>query len=61
MMKEILYQEHNGEVAFEYIIITIVMTLVLFAGLNALRLQYKAKTSALGNFIANNGQTALPK
>lgn len=56
IMKEILYQEHSGAVAFEYIIVAIMMTIVLFAGLSTLRWQYKVKTSMITNFLENNGQ-----
>lgn len=55
-MQEILYQEHSGAVAFEYIIVLIMMTIVLFVGLSTIRWQYRIKTSQIRNFLQNNGQ-----
>lgn len=55
-MQEILYQEHSGTVAFEYIIVLIMMTIVLFVGLSTIRWQYRIKTSQIRNLLQNNGQ-----
>lgn len=58
-MQQILYQEHSGAVAFEYIIVIIMMTIVLFAGLSTIRWQYRVKASQIQTFLQNNGQKGI--
>ena len=51
--------EHSGAVAFEYIIILVIMAVVIFAAWNALGDVVKSKAKEIANFIKNNGQGGL--
>ena len=51
--------EHSGAVAFEYIIILVIMAVVIFAAWNALGDVVKAKATEIASFISNNGQSGL--
>lgn len=58
-MKSILTQKHQGAVAFEYIIILVIMAVVIFAAWNAMGSTVKDKGTKISNFISNNGQGEL--
>lgn len=58
-MKKILTQKHSGAVAFEYIIILVIMAVAIFAAWAVLGNQVKNKANQIGNFIKGNGQTSL--
>lgn len=58
-MKNILNQKHAGAVAFEYIIILVIMAVVIFAAWRAMGDTVKTKGSQISNFISNNGQGEL--
>ena len=51
--------EHSGAVAFEYIIILVIMAVVIFAAWNALGDVVKSKAREIANFVRNNGQNGL--
>lgn len=54
-----LDQEHSGAVAFEYIIILVIMAVVIFAAWNMLGDTVKDKAKEISSFISNNGQSGL--
>lgn len=58
-MKQELNTEHEGAVAFEYIIILIIMVVALFTGFKVLADMFKTKSTQVADFIGGNGQTAL--
>lgn len=58
-MTDILNQEHEGAVAFEYIIILVIMAVVIFAAWKILGDELKLKAQEIANFIAGNGQGEL--
>lgn len=60
-IKNKMKQEHDGAVAFEYMIILVVMAVVIFAAWGTLGTEIKEKATDVASFIANNGQTALGK
>ena len=51
--------EHSGAVAFEYIIILVIMAVVIFAAWNALGDVVKSTARAIARFLSNNGQGGL--
>ena len=55
-MKSILTQKHQGAVAFEYIIILVIMAVAIFIAWEALGGQVKSKGQNIARFIGNNGQ-----
>lgn len=57
-MKSILTQKHQGAVAFEYIIILVIMAVAIFVAWEALGSQVKAKGKGIARFIGNNGQNS---
>lgn len=58
-IKAEMAQEHEGAVAFEYIIILVIMAVAIFAAWRLLSAQLEAKAKDIANFIANNGQSSL--
>ena len=54
-----LTTEHSGAVAFEYIIILVIMAVAIFTAWRVLSGQLKSKASDISNFIKDNGQNAL--
>lgn len=58
-MKKTLKTEHSGAVAFEYIIILVIMAVAIFTAWKLLSAQLIAKATDIAAFIANNGQTGL--
>lgn len=59
MMNEILTQSHEGAVAFEYIIILVIMAVCIFTAWRVLSKQVISKANQISDFIKNNGQTSL--
>lgn len=57
--KNLLNEEHQGAVAFEYIIILVIMVVVIFFAWNTLGDVVKEKASEIAEFISNNGQGGL--
>jgi len=58
-MKNILNQEHSGAVAFEYIIILVIMAVAIFTAWGLLSTELQDKAQDISEFISNNGQNAL--
>lgn len=58
-MKELLIQEHQGAVAFEYIIILVIMAVCIFTAWEILSDQVIQKAGEIAEFIQNNGQNGL--
>lgn len=58
-MKNLLTQKHSGAVAFEYIIILVIMAVATFAAWGILSTQVQDKAQKIADFIAGNGQNAL--
>lgn len=58
-LKELLKQEHKGAVAFEYIIILVIMAVCIFTAWKLLGDQVESKAGEIANFIQNNGQSGL--
>ena len=56
-----LNQEHEGAVAFEYIIILVIMAVAIFTAWKLLSSQIQAKAEDIAAFIQNNGQYDLGK
>ena len=54
-----LNQEHDGAIAFEYIIILVIMAVCIFTAWGFLVDALEAKAQDIANFIANNGQSSL--
>lgn len=57
--KETMREEHSGAVAFEYIIILVIMAVALFTGFRMLSSSLTNKAGQVSSFIDNNGQSAL--
>lgn len=60
-MKNLLNQEHAGAIAFEYIIILVIMAVAIFTAWKILSDQIIAKARQVATFIKNNGQSSLGK
>lgn len=60
-MKKLMTTEHSGAVAFEYIIILVVMAVAIFGAWTLLSAELQRKAQDISSFIANNGQAALGK
>lgn len=58
-MKKLLKQEHEGAVAFEYIIILVIMAVCIFTAWKILGDQVVEKARQIAEFIGNNGQSGL--
>ena len=58
-MKNLFNEEHEGAVAFEYVIILVIMTVAIFFAWGLLSDQLKKKASDIAKFIQNNGQSRL--
>lgn len=58
-MKNLMKQEHSGAVAFEYIIILVVMAVVIFTAWEILGDAVIDKAGKIADFISGNGQTGL--
>ena len=59
MFKNELTTEHSGAVAFEYIIILVIMAVAIFSAWRLLSAQLISKAGQISDFIKNNGQSAL--
>lgn len=57
--KNLLNEEHEGAVAFEYIIILVIMAVVIFFAWNVLGDAVKEKAQEIATFISENGQSGL--
>ena len=57
--KNLMNQEHEGAVAFEYIIILVIMAVAIFAAWSLLSAELEKKAEEIRDFIANNGQESL--
>lgn len=58
-IKNLMEQEHEGAVAFEYIIILVIMAVAIFTAWKLLSDQVVSKAGQIADFIKNNGQTGL--
>ena len=58
-MDEIMHEEHEGAVAFEYIIILVIMAVAIFAAWRFLGKAIKDKAKDIANFIGGNGQSNI--
>lgn len=58
-MKKLMNQEHSGAVAFEYIIILVIMAVCIFAAWDLLGDAVVKKAGEIASFIENNGQGGL--
>ena len=58
-MKNELTQEHEGAIAFEYIIILVIMAVCIFTAWKTLSAQVTNKAKQIADFIKNNGQSVL--
>lgn len=54
-----LNEEHEGAVAFEYIIILVVMSVAIFTAWKLLSTAITTKSQQIADFIKNNGQSTL--
>lgn len=54
-----LQSEHDGAVAFEYVIILVIMTVCIFTAFTVLANQVVSKANEIADFIANNGRNSL--
>lgn len=59
--EETMREEHSGAVAFEYIIILVIMAVALFTGFRMLSSSLTNKADDVSTFIDNNGQSELSK
>lgn len=57
--KNLMNQEHEGAVAFEYIIILVIMAVAIFAAWSILSAELEQKAKEIRDFIANNGTSSL--
>jgi Flp pilus assembly pilin Flp len=51
--------EHAGAVAFEYVIILVIMAVAIFTAWGILSNQIITKANEISTFIANNGTTSM--
>ena len=58
-LKNELTTEHSGAVAFEYIIILVIMAVAIFGAWTLLSNQLISKAGEISDFIKGNGQTGL--
>ena len=58
-MKNLLTQKHQGAVAFEYVIILVIMAVAIFFAWQTLSNQLKSKATQISSFIQGNGQSNL--
>ena len=56
---DVVMAEHEGAVAFEYIIVLVIMAVALFIGFRMLQAQLIGKSNDIFHFIRNNGQSTL--
>lgn len=54
-----LNHEHRGAVAFEYVIIVVIMAVCIFTAWGTLADQIIIKANEIANFIADNGRSGL--
>lgn len=54
-----LCQEHTGAVAFEYVIILVIMAVAIFTAWGVLANQVIQKANEIAMFIQNNGTQAM--
>ena len=57
--KDEMNQEHAGAVAFEYIIILVIMAVAIFTAWGVLANQVIQKANEIATFIQNNGTQAM--
>lgn len=58
-LRNLLTQEHQGAVAFEYIIILVIMAVAIFTAFRILTPALEQKAGEVAAFIQNNGQGGL--
>lgn len=58
-VKNLMNEEHEGAVAFEYIIILVIMAVCIFTAWKILSDQVIKKAGEIAKFIQNNGQDGL--
>lgn len=58
-MNNLMNQEHSGAVAFEYIIILVVMAVCIFAAWKILGDAVLAKAQEIADFVKGNGKNGL--
>lgn len=58
-MNNILKEEHAGAVAFEYIIILVIMSVAIFTAWKTLSGSITTKSDQIADFIKGNGQGTL--
>lgn len=56
---QLLNKEHEGAIAFEYVIIMVMMIVVIYGAWTALGAQISSKAAQIATFIKGNGQTGL--
>lgn len=55
-MKNLLLEEHEAAVAFEYIIVIIMMVVAIYYAFTLLRYEYVTRTENVEEFLRLNGQ-----
>ena len=56
---DVMNEEHSGAVAFEYVIILVIMAVFIFTAWKILGNTLTEKAKDIANFIAGNGQSDL--
>ena len=56
---ETMLTDHQGAVAFEYVIILVIMAVALFIGFRVLQNQLIMKANDVSKFMGNNGQNQM--
>jgi len=56
---KLMNEEHQGAVAFEYIIILVIMAVAVFTAWGVLSKAITDKATQIQTFIKNNGQSSL--
>lgn len=58
-INNLLNEEHEGAVAFEYVIILVIMAVAIFTAWGLLSGELEDKAQDIVDFIAGNGQNAM--
>lgn len=58
-VQDIMNEDQDGAIAFEYIIILVIMAVAIFSAWNFLSEAVITKAQEIAEFIQNNGQTEL--
>jgi len=58
-LSNLMNEEHQGAVAFEYIIILVIMAVAVFTAWGVLSKAITDKATQIQTFIKNNGQSSL--